>query len=650
MALKWLRDNLRHLKFILWGVVVVFVLLVFVDWGAGRSQGGASGEVAIRVGDRVVGEREFVDQLRRNQDRFRQLYGDNWEQVSANLDLAAITVQDFIGRELQLSEARRAGLLVSDRELQEEILSNPAFQLEDGGFVGPEQYQLRVRRFFQMSPSEFERRYAEDLLVAKLAQTLERGIYVSPAEVEETVRRERETANFDALFLPYERFLAGVQVDEEAARAHYERHQEEYRRPEQRVIRSLVVETSRLRRLLPVEESELEAYYQEHQEEFVQEEQANARHVLIRVAPGASEEEELEARLQAEGIAEAARAGGDFAALAATHSEDPGSKDKGGDLGWFGRGQMVEEFEQAVFGAAPGDIVGPVRSQFGYHVITVEGFQPRRQQPFEEVREQVRFRYLEGRAAAEAEVRASALASRLAADPPDTDEGWQAIADEDEAVVFNISPPFGADEPVPGAGQGVELTADVFAADLGDVGGPRSVPRGWIVWQLQEVEPAGVPPFEDVRAAVEQAVRREQALAAAAGRATEIAAEWRDGADGADLAEGLDVALAEARGHRRGSPVTGVGVAPALDRAVFTSAAGTVVGPVQVGDRGAVVARVLELDLVDDAELDRERDRIRQRLVGERAEMLLRSILNERRRDTVVTVNNELMERFSNRS
>lgn len=650
MALKWLRDNLRHLKFILWGVVVVFVLLVFVDWGAGRSAGGASGEVAIRVGDRVVGEREFVDQLRRNQDRFRQLYGDNWEQVSANLDLAAITVQDFIGRELQLSEARRAGLVVSDRELQKEILANPAFQREDGGFVGAEQYDLRVRRFFQMTPGEFERRYAEDLLVAKLARTLERGVYVSSAEVEETVRRERETANFDALFLPYERFLADVQVSEEDARAHYDLHQEDYRRAEQRVVRSLVVETSRLRRLLPVEESELEVYYQEHQEEFVQEEQASARHVLIRVAPGASQDEDLDARLSAEGVAEAARAGGDFAALAAAHSQDPGSKEKGGDLGWFGRGQMVEEFEQAVFGAAPGDIVGPVRSQFGYHVIKVEGFQPGRQQPFEEVREQVRFRYLEGRAAAEAEVRSSALARRLAADPPDTDEAWQAIADEDEAVVFNISPPFAAAEPVPGAGQGVELTADVFAADLGDVGGPRSIPRGWMVWQLREVQPAGVPPFEDVRAAVEQAVRRQKALEAATERAAEVAVEWRDGADGEALAERLNITLAEPRGHRRGSTVAGVGVAPALDRAVFTSESEAVVGPVQIGDRGAAVARVLELDLVDAAELDRERDRVRGQLVAERAEMLLRSILNERRSDTVVTVNNELMERFSNRS
>lgn len=650
MALKWLRDNLRHLKFILWGVVAVFVLLVFVDWGAGRSSGGASGEAAVQVGDRVVDEREFIDQLRRNQERFRQLYGDNWEQVRANLDLAALTVNDFIGRELQLQEARRAGLRVSERELREEILKHPAFQREGGGFVGAEAYERRVRAYFQMSPGEFEQRFAEDLLVTKLGAMLEHGVYVSEAEVDDTVRRERETADFDAILLRYERYLSDVTVSDEEARAFYDMHKQGYERPEQRVIRSLVVETSRLRRLLPVSDEELKTYYDEHQSEFMQEEQARARHVLIRVPPGASEEERTDARIHADGVAKIARAGGDFAALAAKHSEDPGSKDKGGDLGWFGRGRMVKEFEDAVFSAKPGDIVGPVESQFGYHVIKVEGFQPQRQQPFEEVKEQVRFKVLEGRAAAEAEVRASALAKRLTAAPPATDEAWQAIADEDEAVVLNVSPPFGADGPVPGTGEGAELAAEVFAASQGDIGGPRAIPRGWMVWQLTAVEPAGVPPFEGVQTEVEQAVRRDKALAMAAERGATLAAAWRDGADPAELAKDAKTTVVEGRDHRRDSALASIGGAPALDQLVFGATSGEVVGPVQIGDRGVVVAKVAAVNLLDDAELASAREAIRQRLVSERAELLLRSILNERRRETTVTVNNQLMERFAPRT
>ena len=284
-----------------------------------------------------------------------------------------------------------------------------------------------------------------------------------------------------------------------------------------------MVETSRLRRLLPVSDEDLQTYYDEHRDEFTVGEQAHARHILFRVPPSVTAEQVAEIRATADGVLQIARSGGDFAELATKYSEDPGSKDNGGDLGWFGRGEMVPEFENAVFGAKPGDIIGPVQSQFGLHVIKVEGFTPERQQPFEEVEEQVRFRVLEGRAAAEAEIRASALLRRVSTDEASSDELWQQIADEDEAVVLNVSPPFGRGEPVPGTGGGTELSDEVFTADVGAVGGPRAIPRGWMVWQLADVRPEGVPPFEDVRAAVDQQVRKLKALGLAVGVATQIA-------------------------------------------------------------------------------------------------------------------------------
>ncbi len=88
MALKWLRDNLRHLKFILWGVVLVFVLLVFVDWGAGRAGGGGGGKAAVRVGNRSISETEFLDEMRRLDQRFSQIYGEQWNELRGQVDLA----------------------------------------------------------------------------------------------------------------------------------------------------------------------------------------------------------------------------------------------------------------------------------------------------------------------------------------------------------------------------------------------------------------------------------------------------------------------------------------------------------------------------------------------------------------------------------
>jgi peptidyl-prolyl cis-trans isomerase D len=288
-----------------------------------------------------------------------------------------------------------------------------------------------------------------------------------------------------------------------------------------------------------------------------------------------------------------------------------------------------------------------VESQFGFHIIRVEGFRPQRQQPFDEVREQVRFRYLEGEAAAEAEVRAAELVRRLASENPDTDEAWQKIADEDEAVVLNVSPAFSSGETIPGTGGGSELADEAFDAKVGKIGGPRAIPRGWMVWQLSQIQAAGLPPFEDVRPEVEQRMRQERALEAALARGAELAERWRAGGDAGALAEEYGGTHSSSEDHRWGGAVGGIGGAAALDEAVFAAAEGAVVGPVNLGTRGVVVARVQRLQSMNPEELADQRDSIRSSLIDERAQQLMQSMLNERRRDTVVTVNNDLMERFA---
>ena len=381
MALKWLRDNLRHLKFILWGVVLVFVLLVFVDWGAGRAGGGGGGRATVRVGNKSISETEFLEEMRRLDQRFSQIYGEQWNEIRGQVDLGRQTANMFVDRELQLAEARRIRLAVSREELQEVILEDPSFRDESGEFVGTETYKRIIRAYFRTTPEEFEERLTEDLLIGKLNTLAERNAWISDDEVDREFRRQREVSDFDVIQLRYEPFLSEVEISEEEIRAAFEANAEDYHREEERLIRYLLVETSRLRRTLPVDEVELRAYYDQHIDEFLEGEQASARHILFRLAPDATEMARGETELRANGVANIARSGGDFVALAAAHSEDPGSKDMGGDLGWFGRGQMVPEFEDVVFSAKPGDIVGPIKSQFGYHVIKVEGFRPEHQQP-----------------------------------------------------------------------------------------------------------------------------------------------------------------------------------------------------------------------------------------------------------------------------
>jgi hypothetical protein len=183
---------------------------------------------------------------------------------------------------------------------------------------------------------------------------------------------------------------------------------------------------------------------------------------------------------------------------------------------------------------------------------------------------------------------------------------------------------------------------------VGDITGPTAVPRGWIVWQLADVRSAGVPPFEDVRTEVEQKLRRERAVEKATDQGRQLADRWRGGEDGATLATEYGSNVTETRQHRRGQVVGALGVMPGLDGVVFTASEGEVLGPITAGRAGGVVvAKVSSLDLVDPVELASSRDDIRARLMTERGAQLMRSILNERRRDTVVTVDDEILQRFA---
>jgi parvulin-like peptidyl-prolyl isomerase len=286
-------------------------------------------------------------------------------------------------------------------------------------------------------------------------------------------------------------------------------------------------------------------------------------------------------------------------------------------------------------------------SEFGYHIIRVEGFRPEHQQPFEEVEFQVRQRLLEGRASAEAEVLANELARRIETDQPTTQEAWQSIADENEAVALNLSPSFGAGEPIPGASNDGELAAQAFDLEISEIRGPVAVPRGWIVWQLADILPEGVPPFDDVRDQVEQALRRDRAIELAVEKGRELAARWREGEAAEALAAEYGSAVTEARDHRRGSGVGSLGVVPELDRAVFSTMPGQVLEPVPAGSRGVLVTRVETVQLADAVELENQIEQVRSRMMADRAGQLMRSILNERRRETTVTVDNELLQRFA---
>jgi len=205
----------------------------------------------------------------------------------------------------------------------------------------------------------------------------------------------------DQTEIAFERILKQNNITEEQAAQILKkqgRTLESFKRELRQAV-ELNIKTERLRESVvgPIEptDQELSVYLEEHREEYDTPEEVHARHILIRVPENASEAEIAHAKKQIEDIQKELENGADFAELAKKYSQDPGSAQNGGDLGWFRRGQMVQEFEDAAFSLEPGQVSDPVRTQFGFHVIKVEEKKPAQHPELAQIRDRVLKDYIE---------------------------------------------------------------------------------------------------------------------------------------------------------------------------------------------------------------------------------------------------------------
>lgn len=643
--LKWMRDQFRSLKIVLWFVVFVFVLLIFVDWGTGRAGSRGMSGLAAKMGDIKITEAQFISEMRNLDQRFRQTYGDQYEQVRDQMDVASMALQNLVDRQIIVRQATKLGLTATDQEILDRIMEIPAFKRQDGSFVGEELY-ARILRSNHSSPEEFEAGMRQDILLTKYQSALEAGIVVSDQEVEEQYAKENESVSLSLLYVPVDRVLDSVTVSDTDVRAYYDAHQDEFSHADQRKLRYLLVDDLKLRRSTEIPAAQIEEYYNTHPEEFTRPEEVRARHILIK-PEGEGEQAWNAALAKAEDVyGRATASGADFAALAREYSADTGSRDSGGDLGWFPRGRMVKEFEDAAFSLQPGAVSRPVRSQFGYHIIKVEERREAGQKALPEVRDTIQTKLAEGLADAEGSRRAAALREKIGEGKLD-DEQWQGLADD--IVSTNVTPYFDDDATfIPGLGRDAALLDEVRKASVGDVGGPVRTSRGWIVYRVAEVRKAGVTPFDEARPAVEQAAKRQKAteqLEAAFARQRSAAPTEAIGA----LAEEYGVTAREVADHKRGQAIPGVGTSQELETAAFSTPEGGVTEPVVVSDRGVAIAKVTAKKSVDPALLARDKDSLRESIVQERVQRLLAAMILEQRRESPLDVNPDVMDRFKPR-
>ena len=370
-------------------VILVLIAIPFALWGVDsyiRTSGGEA--VVATVGDEKISTQTFDLALRDQRERLREMLGEAYDPAQIDTpEFRQTVVDDLITRTLLALESKRQGLTVSDAQLAALIAEVPVFQ-RDGKFS--EEIYLRVLRQQGMTPASFANRLRSDYTAQLLHDSLAGSQFTPREQVMRLISLGEERREVASAALTADAYLPRVQIDPASVRDYYAKHPKEFRAPEAVRVEYAVLSVASLAPQMTVSDEEINRYYSERQAQFGEAEQRRASHILIAVPQDAAPAVGEAARAKAAQIvAQAKQDPAQFEALAKKHSQDTGSAEQGGDLGFFARGAMVKAFEDAVFALKPGEIAGPVQTPFGWHIIKLAEIKPAQVQPLEQVREKI---------------------------------------------------------------------------------------------------------------------------------------------------------------------------------------------------------------------------------------------------------------------
>ena len=600
----------RHKGWLKWSLalVVATFILLYIPSFMGTTPAGAAApnDVIAKVDGRPIHVATYQRIYQQQVSAMSRSYGELNEQMLRQLGIGNRVIQQLVDEEAMLAEADRLGIRISDAELQQRIVSLPGFQ-ENGVFIGYERYrQVLDMQRPPLRTSDFEAEFRKELISEKLQAAVTGWVSVADKEVEEEYRRRNEKAKVELAVFTANQFRAGIQPTDAELTAQFNKNPEAYRQPEKRRVRFVSIDPETLRAKMTATPQEVEARYQQNLQMYSTPEQVRASHILLKTEG----KDENAVKKAAEGVLAKVKSGGDFAALAKQYSEDEQSKDKGGDLDYFGKNAMVKEFEDAAWALQVGQTSDVVKTPYGFHIIRLMDKRAATTRTLAEVRAQVEDSIKYEKAQAEATKAAAEVAKEID-DPSDIDRVAQA-----RGLTVGDSGLFSREEPLAGIGFAPAVTAEAFRLEQGKVSGQLQTNQGFVFITLVEIKPSALPKLDEVKDKVKDDVIRDKAVELARAKATTMAQNAKSNFAAAAKAAGVEVKPTPDF-VTRGAAYPEVGVNSKLDEAIFALKAGETTGLIET-ENAVVIARVKERQDVNAATMSTELDTTRSQLLQQR--------------------------------
>ena len=550
----------KHTKGILVKVMVGLIAVVFVFWGVYAIREKPGSKIAYVNGDLITGL-EYEAKYREMLDALQKQYKEYWnDSLIKAFQIKQRALNSLIEKRLISQESSRIGLGVTNDEVANAIVAYPAFQVNGKFDEGRYRSLLRYNR---MEPTDFESTIKLELLGQKIRHSIKCFFPLTDMEIINYYSYQKEKVNIG--FVPFNPmdFKGKTEVKQDEKEVYFKAHKEKYRIPEKIKIAYLVLAPSDFLDKVTIAEKEISDFYELNQESFKNPKQIKARHILLKVSPDASESEETETKEKALSLLKRLKDGEDFASLAKKYSQDPAAS-KGGDLGYSTKGQMVKPFEELAFSLKKGQIGGPVKTQFGWHIIRVDDIKDATVKTFSEVRNQIVTTIKNDISKEIAHERALTLMDQM---PYDIDLAAYAAQHGLTVKETDYFPKKGT---IPGLGEDERLTKSIFSLEKGETSEIIEHKNKFYIIQVVDNKDSHIPKMSEVSVQLHNDFIDHLSLVTAKREAESYLEELKGGADWFELAKNKGLKTDETGFFTRRENISKIGYSPLLSEVTFS--------------------------------------------------------------------------------
>ncbi len=549
----------KHAKSWLIKFLIAIIAVVFVFYFGYSFTSDQALKIAYVNGEVISGpeyQKAYRDMLSALQRRYEDQWNDNMGKM---LNVKQRALESLINQRLMTQAAKRLGIDVTESECQRAIMNYPAFQVN--GQFNMRRYQSLLNQN-RMNPEHFEATMTQELLDKKLKQFLFAFLDVTEQEVLEYYTFIKEKIKIGFVEFKPDDFKKSVKFDQTGLKEYFENNRENYRVPKKIKVTYIEIDPVAFKGGISVTEKEIESFYEYNNEAYSQPKQVKARHILFMLGEDALKEAEDKVKKVAKEVLAKARQGEDFATLAKKHSEGP-TKSKGGDLGYFKRGQMAPPFEEAAFKLKKDEISDLVRTQFGYHIIKVEDIKEASTKSLEEVRDEIVEALTMSDATELAHEKGLSIIDQMPYDIELSDYAKQYGFEAKRSSYLSKN------EPVSGIDDSEKIGEALFALQKNETTELFELGGKFYIFQVAESKASYLPALKDVDERVTDDYTDHLAAQEATSTASKYLEELKEGKPWDKLAKEKGMKTAETGFFTRREPISEIGYSPELTEAAF---------------------------------------------------------------------------------